>query len=56
VTVFDVIDVPLLQPVNVTIAGAPAAPSQLGDAAEPVPGQVWHPEQSCVPDTSVNEE
>ena len=55
-TVFEVIEVPLVQPVNVTIAGAPAAPSQFGAVVEPVPGQVWQDEQSCDPDASVNGE
>ena len=55
-TVFEVIEVPLLQPVNVTVAGTPAAPSQLGAAAEPVPGQAWQDEQSCEPDALVNGE
>ncbi len=49
VTVFEVIEVPLAQPVNVTIAGAPAAPSQLAAVAVPVPGQEWHELQSWVP-------
>ena len=53
-TVFEVIEVPLLQPVNVTIVGTPAAPSQLGAAAEPVPGQEWHELQSCDPEAAVN--
>jgi hypothetical protein len=39
VTVFEVIEVPLAQPVNVTVAGAAAAPSQLAAVAVPVPGQ-----------------
>jgi len=56
VTVFEVIEVPLGQPVKVTIAGGWAAPSQLGAVAVPVPGQVWQDEQSCDPDASVNGE
>jgi hypothetical protein len=49
VTVFEVIEVPLAQPVNVTVAGAAAAPSQLAAVARPVPGQEWHVLQSWVP-------
>ena len=50
VTVFEVIEVPLAQPVNVTVAGAEEAPSQLeAVVAVPVPGQEWHVLQSCVP-------
>jgi len=49
VTVFEVIEVPLAQPVNVTVAGAAAAPSQLAAVAVPVPGQEWHALQSWVP-------
>jgi len=48
VTVFEVIEVPLVQPVSVTIAGAAVAPSQLA-AAVPVPGHEWHELQSWVP-------
>jgi len=48
VTVFEVIEVPLVQPVNVTIAGAAEAPSQLA-VGVPVPGQEWHALQSWVP-------
>jgi len=47
VTVFEVIEVPLAQPVRVTTAGAAVAPSQL--AAAPVPGHEWHELQSWVP-------
>ena len=56
VTVLEVIEVPLVQPVSVTIVGTPAAPSQFGAVAEPVPGQVWQDEQSCDPDALVYEE
>jgi len=52
VTVFEVIEVPLVQPVNVTIAGAAAAPSQLEAVAVPVPGHEWHELQSWVPDVA----
>ena len=54
VTVLEVIEVPLDQPVNVTTAGAAAAPSQLGDAGVPVPGQEWHELLSCDPEAAVN--
>jgi len=49
VTVFEVIEVPLAQPVNVTIAGAAVAPSQLEAVAVPVPGHEWHELQSWLP-------
>jgi len=49
VTVFEVIEVPLAQPVKVTIAGAAVAPSQLPAVAAPVPGHEWHELQSWVP-------
>ena len=49
VTVFEVIEVPLAQPVRVTIAGAAVAPSQLEAATVPVPGHEWHELQSWVP-------
>jgi hypothetical protein len=49
VTVFEVIEVPLAQPANVTTAGAAAAPSQFGAAAVPVPGQEWPVPQSWLP-------
>jgi len=49
VTVFEVIEVPLAQPVSVTNAGAAAAPSQLEAVGAPVPGQEWHELQSWVP-------
>lgn len=59
VTVYDAIKevggVPV-QPASVTMSGAPEPPNQLGAAAEPVPGQVWHEAQSWVPDTFVNKE
>jgi hypothetical protein len=53
VTVLEVIEVPLAQGVKVTIAGAAAAPSQLGAAGVPVPGQVWQEAQSWLPDAAV---
>ena len=53
VTVFEVIEAPLLQPVNVTMSGAAEAPSQLGDDDVPVPGQEWHEAQSCDPGAEV---
>jgi len=50
VTVFEVIEVPLAQPLNVTVAGAAEAPSQLaGVVGVPVPGQEWHVLQSWLP-------
>jgi hypothetical protein len=52
VTVLEVIEVPLAQPVKVTIAGAAAAPSQLGAVGVPVPGQEWHELQSWVPEAA----
>ncbi len=48
-TVFEVIEVPLAQPVNVTIAGAAVAPSQLEAVVVPVPGHEWHELQSWLP-------
>ena len=53
VTVFKVIEVPLLQPANVTTAGAEAAPSQLAAVGVPVPGQEWHDPQSWEPEAAV---
>ena len=49
VTVFEVIEVPLDQPVSVTTAGAAVAPSQLAAVAAAVPGHEWHELQSWVP-------
>ena len=46
------IEVPLAQPVNVTVAGAKEAPSQLEAVAVPVPGHEWHELQSWVPDVA----
>lgn len=51
-TVLEVIEVPLAQPVKVTTAGAAAAPSQLGAVGVPVPGHVWQLLQSWVPDVA----
>lgn len=52
---FEVIEVPLAQPVNVTVVGAAAAPSQLAATGVPVPGQEWHELQSWDPEAAEKE-